>query len=105
MFQLVYDEKESEAKEDIEVYILYYKNKIHYSMWLTNPVKVEICRCHKYMFINNLSVANRKEKKFACEIFNFILQMKELLEIEGYTMRKRSLSSEYYVKLYGEYIK
>ena len=104
MFQLVYDERESKDKGYNEVYILYYNNKMYYSMWLTNPVKVEICRSCKYMFINNLNVYKKEEREFVCEVFDFILQMKELLEIEGYTMKEITSSSQYYVKLYGKYI-
>jgi hypothetical protein len=100
----MYDEKASKAKGCTEVYILYYKDKAYYSMWLMNPVKVEICREDKYIYINNLRVGNEDEKEFACEVFKFILQMKDLLEIEGYTMKEKTSSSEYYIELYGEYI-
>lgn len=103
MLQLIYDEKESREKDN-EVYILYYKNKAHYSMWLANPVKVEIRREEKDMYINNLRVESKDERKFACEVFKFILQMKNMLEIEGYTMKENTSSSKYYVELYGEYI-
>lgn len=103
MFQLMYDEKESREKDN-EVYILYYKNKVYCSMWLANPVKVEICRKEKDMYINNLRIESTGEREFACEVFKFILQMKELLEIEGYTMKEITSSSRYYVELYGEYI-
>lgn len=103
MFQLMYDEKESREKGN-EVYILYYKDKVYYSMWLANPVKVEIRREERDMFINNLRVESTGERKFACEVFKFILQMKELLEIERYTMKESTSSSKYYIELYGEYI-
>ena len=104
MFRLVYDVIESEVKEPNEVYILYYENKIYYSMWILNPVKVEICRKDKYIFINNLNVWNDNDKKFARNFFDFLSQMKDMLEIEGYTMREETSSSKYYVELYGEYI-
>lgn len=104
MFQLIYNEKESKEKECDEVYILYYKNKAYYSMWLANPVKVEINREDKYMYINNLRVGNEDEKEFARKVFKFILQMKALLNIEEYTMRELTSSSRYYIELYGEYI-
>lgn len=100
MFQLIYNERESNAKDN-EIYILYYNNKAYYSMWLTNPVKVEICRRDSYMFINNLRVESEDERKFAREVFEFILQMKEILEIEGYIVKEITSSSEYYVELYG----
>ena len=105
MFQLIYNEEESKRREGInEVYILHYRNKIYYSMSLRNPAKIVICRRYKHMYINNLSVESEEEKEFAREIFKFILQLKDVLEIEEYTMNDKTSSSEYYIELYGEYI-
>lgn len=104
MFQLMYDEKESKAKGYSEVYILYYKDKIYYSMWLANPVKVEICRSGEYLYINNLRVESTGEREFARQVFDFILQMKDMLEIEGYMMKDNTSSSKYYIELYGAHI-
>ena len=109
MYQLVYNEKESKSKKR-EVYILYKKDestkeyKPVNNPFLFNPVKLEINRDSREFFMNNLRVKRISEKKEAREIFEFIRRMKDVLEIEMYLIMPITKSSDYYRKIYGDYI-
>jgi hypothetical protein len=95
----MYDEYESLVKKH-EVYILYHNGTRYYSMFMTNPVKLEINREKKNLFINNLSIGSEKERQFACEVFQWIKEMRDMFEIKDYKMLKTTSSSVYYIEVY-----
>ena len=81
MMQFIYDERESREKQ-CEVYILTYDNKIYYSGRMLNPVKLEINRSRREILINN--IRTDIDEDICREIFKYIHEMKEELEIESY---------------------
>jgi hypothetical protein len=99
MIQFVYDESES-SKKRREVYILYYNGINYCSMFMAIPVKLEIDRRNKEIMINNLCVGSENEKQFACEIFQWIKEMRDMFEIKDYKILEVTSSGRYYIEVY-----
>ena len=97
MIQFVYDEQDSLFKQK-EVYYLYYKDKLYYSKPLLIPVKLEIDRNEKYIALNNIII--NSDKKLCEDLFEFIISMRELLDIEGYTVSDVISSGLFYKEVY-----
>ncbi len=98
MMQFIYDERESGEKQ-CEVYILIYNNKIYYSGMLFNPVKLEINRSRRKILINN--IRTDIDEDICREIFKYIHEMKEELEIESYEVSDIVSSGLLYRRVYS----
>lgn len=71
---------------DEEIYYLYKNDKPYFSMGFPYPTKLTIDRKKKIVYVNNLFINTEYEKLIARLMLNLILEMKEALEIEGYTI-------------------
>ena len=75
-----------------------YKDKLYYSKPLLIPVKLEIDRNEKYITLNNIII--NSDKKLCEDLFEFIISMRELLNIEGYTVSDVIASGLFYREVY-----
>jgi hypothetical protein len=97
MIQFIYDEKNSKLRQR-EVYLLYYKDKLYCSGNFVVPVKLEIDRNEKCIVLNNILIDS--DKKMCEDLFEFIISMKELLDIEDYTVSDVLASGLFYREVY-----
>lgn len=81
---------------DEEIYYLHKNDKPYFSMDFSYATKLTIDRKNKTVFINNLFLHTEYEKLIARLMFNLILETKEALEIEGYTM-----IDDYFTEIHG----
>ncbi len=101
MFQFIYDEKDSKMRQ-LEVYFLYYNNKLYHSGNMLLPVKLEINRIEKHITLNNI-IAN-SDKEICKELFDFIISIKDILDIKDYSVGTCVSSGMLYKEIYNKNI-
>lgn len=97
MMQFLYDEKDSKSRQR-EVYLLYYKDKLYFSGNFIIPVKLEIDRNEKFILLNNILIDS--DRKMCEDIFKFIILVKDILDVEGYTVSDIVASGLLYKEIY-----
>lgn len=97
MIQFRYNETDSNLKHR-EVYYLYYKDKLYYSKPFLIPVKLEINRDEKEILLNNLIIDF--DKQMCIDIFELIVSMKQIFDIENYLISNHVKTGELYRQIY-----
>ncbi len=101
MFQFRYNEEDSRLKNR-EVFYLYCDDKLYYSQPLLIPVKLEINRNKRSILLNNILITS--DIKMCKDIFEFIIAIKEILDIDNYTVDNSVNSGDFYRELYKKEI-
>lgn len=101
MFQFIYDEEDSNYKQR-EVYYLYYKDKLYFSKPFLIPVKLEISRNERYILLNNILIDS--DRQMCEDIFEFIISVKNILDIEDYIVNENVNSGILYKQIYQKNI-
>lgn len=101
MIQFIYDEKNSKFRQR-EVYLLYYKDKLYCSGNFVVPVKLEIDRNEKCIVLNNILIDF--DRQMCKDLFEFIISMRELLDIKDYTVSDVIASGLFYREVYQKNI-